>query len=169
MHMLGDSPPSSGATNARGGGCKFGGGETVSFGEKVIYLRLLQQSEQAKAGESLCYQLASARPDSASGYKYVQWRNKRGDSSNTTRWQLRGVWRRCPHKSLSNRPGTELKMVGLARRAEVSSDHLKYVLFAEGRGHYRWSCHNPALHLPVGSISSRPPWPARSAAAGAGR
>ena len=63
MHMLGDSPPSSGATNARGGGCKFGGGETVSFGEKVIYLRLLQQSEQAKAGESLCYQLASARPD----------------------------------------------------------------------------------------------------------
>ena len=121
----------------------------TSGSEKVIYLRLLQQSEQAKAGESLCYQLASARPDSASGYKYVQWRNKRGDSSNTTRWQLRGVWRRCPHKSLSNRPGTELKMVGLARRAEVSSDHLKYVLFAEGRGHYRWS--SPSSPLTGGS------------------
>ena len=58
---------------------------------------------------------------------------------------------RCPgfYKSLSNRPGTDLKMVGLARRAEVSSVHLKYVLFAEGRGHYRWS--SPSSPLTGGS------------------
>ena len=78
---------------------------------------------------------------------------RQGAAASTRRKQITTGRRkaRCPgfYKSLSNRPGTDLKMVGLARRAEVSSVHLKYVLFAEGRGHYRWS--SPSSPLTGGS------------------